>query len=892
MNEGTETQLPCLGRKPRSAIEQNGADISYLHTDVEAFSHDLMNIGNRETHDHNMLGGEVTPGDLSETVNKAPQNGDKFVSFAALKAKTFDNNFKDLEGLRRKTELLYLSERYLHSKLYTPKLEALQRLVEPGKYDNKEESNYGDKQNKLGGGGLFPLPQNLGSQSTHLCDYSGSAAVTDEQGDTKWAVHGNRQDTGVTLARSSSFDGYTSKDPKEKVITVLSSNEIVNGHNKKRISIPRAAYQPLDSGNKATNKVVLKVVGTTHVESPHFDWNNDPVSWLCALENHIEKVINSMELCGPTIVNPDRVFSELESIKPSWMPPELFYLLCIKPVGMDPNEFLELVGEHDIDECSKVLHNFNLVNTNAMGYVLDAENDTIKELMKLNRVHKRLVNEEDIYTRILSKMTDNFNSQVEDLLQTTRQDLRLAAGDTYLQYGRIKNITTWQKGDPVIREKGFSHDKAAKDKMKTLQRMQEVFGEGSHVSLDASVDEAKYIYYMKLLQDMEDSERDELQQQLVRDRTQALAEYSLMEPPFKPDNCLVWKTIGVSCKSIIWKMYNTTDCIPVIYKMRLLNHVEPEEMELLKMGYERVVKTIKQMTLKLSDKRQIKFATGTDVKEDCVVERMDFIRDIPVSELIEKTNLMTQTERCSQAQVIIREIIKLLYQLQGIDFVLPLKSSRLYISSGGITLSAGVPQSLLGKDARDILQKHEYTTIASMLWGKKIDWYLPPEANGDVAFTRDPLYVSKAHTWMIGKILYEATCQTPITRLSLDTTQIELLEDCATQEFLTMCLDECTETRPTVEELLRHPYMKKHKLNYGTFGPIDVGKAQCAVEILGDIETIVLNKINRTEKGVADYEQNENWDALVGESSEEDLCPLGSNYTYNFPNYRPVDVKK
>lgn len=77
------------------------------------------------------------------------------------------------------------------------------------------------------------------------------------------------------------------------------------------------------------------------------------------------------------------------------------------------------------------------------------------------------------------------------------------------------------------------------------------------------------------------------------------------------------------------------------------------------------------------------------------------------------------------------------------------------------------------------------------------------------------------------------------------------------------------------------------------------------MEILGDIETIVLNKINRTEKGVADYEQNEKWDAMLCESSgsltclrrnictEEDLRPLGNKYTYNFPNYdRAIGFKK
>lgn len=902
MHNGRDIPVSTSSDEGRHTKEMEDDDSPSINIEIDAYSHDLSNLGNKDSHDNNILEEDVGSPESMEAPQRKQTNTGRLFGFASLKTKTFDNNFKDLEGLKRKSELLYLSERYLHSKLYTPKLEALQRLVEPGKCISRTESNFVERIYRVD-----RAPQIATGETSSDVEYPSKSRSDDSQrdkyanfdveidiSDTDWDKHDSNKEEGYAdRTKYNIVSADTTKQSKESVITVVTSSSVVNGHQKKRIAIPKAAYQPLHDGGKPTNKVVLKVVGNAKAENPHFEWSNDPIRWLYALENHLENVINTMELCGNAIVSPNQVIEQLECIKPEWMPPEVFYLMCLKPVGMDPNEFLELIQDYDIDECYKVLHNFNLVNTNAMGYVLDAENETIMELIKLNKIHKRFLNEEDIYTRILSKMTENFNSQVEDLLQTTRQDLRLAAGDTYLQYGCIKNITTWQEGDPVVRENGFSHDKASRDKMKTLQRMQEAFGDGSQVALDANVNEAKYIYYMKLLQDMEDSERDELQQQLARDRTQALAEYSLLEPPFKPDGCLAWKTIGVSCNSIIWKMYNTVDCVSVTYKMRLLNNATSDVAMTIQRAYEAAIRIIERMNINLPDSRQIKFAKGVDVTFACVVERMDLIRDIPVSELIEKPTQMTQGERFAQAQVIVREITKLLYQLQGINFVLPLKSSRVYLSSGGVTLLAGVPRSLINAEARELLKQHEKTTIASLLWTKNIEWYLPPEAQGDMAFTRDTVAVSKAHTWMIGKILYEATCQTPISKVTLDYNKIELCEDEATREFLKLCLDENVNTRPTIEDIIRHPFMKKHRLNYGAFGPIDVGKAQCAVEILGDIETIVLNKINRTEKGVADYEQNEKWDAMLCESSEEDLRPLGNKYTYNFPNYdRAIGFKK
>ncbi|GFE53730.1 kinase domain containing protein, putative [Babesia ovis] len=823
-------------------------------------------------------------------------NADRLLGFASLKTKTFDNNFKDLEGLKRKKELLHLSENYLYSKLYTPKLEALQRLVEPGRYTDQA-------QHRFDTGSLSTATVHSRSPSTskedkgHASSSSSGRTTLSAQAVTTYASQWNQREVERPSSLQNKHTGgelpsLQARGERENLVTLVTSSEVVNGIKKKRITIPKAAYQPLRATENKANKVRLGVVGNAKVEEELSELDGAE-SWLRTIENHIEKLTDSIELCGNTVTNPKEIIEQLEAMRPSWMPEDIFYLYCMKPIGMEPHEFLKCLDTQNIDEFREASQKFNIVNTNAMGYVLDAENETVEELTKLNKVHKRLVNEHDIYTKIHMKMTENFNNQVEDLLQITRQDLRLAAGDTYLQYGSIKNITTWKRGDPVIREKGFCHDKASKDKMKTLQRMQEVFGEGSNVAYDSStVDEAKYIYYMKLLQDMEDSERDELQQQLARDRTQALAEYSVLEPAFKPDGCLAWKAVGVSCKSVIWKMYNTVECVPVIYKLKSLKGASAEVVAKLQKAYEQTFETLKQLEPQFSSNKHIKFANGFEITANCVAERMAFIRDTPVSELVEKMAQMKPAERYVQAQVIVREITKMVNQLQNIDFLLPLKSSRVYFFAGGAKLSAGIPQSVLSIEARQTLKQYENVTIASLLWGKNLEWYLPPEADGEPAFTRDPIAVSKAHVWMIGKILYEATCQTPLSRVALDYNKIELCDDADTREFLKLCLQENVSQRPTVEEIVRHPFMKRHKVNYGALGPVDVGKVQCAVEILGDIETIVLNKINRTEKGVADYEQNDNWDTVLGESDDEDLWPLGNKDAFKFPTDNNIVFKK
>ncbi|ORM39626.1 uncharacterized protein BXIN_0086 [Babesia sp. Xinjiang] len=811
---------------------------------------------------------------------------DRLVGFTALKTETFDNNFKDLEELKRKKELLHLAENYLNSKLYTPKLEALQRLVEPGKYADAVEQRL-----EFGHTADISVPTSVPGDSKESKGYgSSSSRELIKLGAADAPTSGGHRDIqgpddkGDNRYKSSHIQRppVEAKGHTDNVVTLVSSNELINGIKKKRITVPKSAYQPLKVKD-APKKVLLKVVGNAKLDCETYD-RNDPESWLQAIEKHLESLTESVELYGTSIVDPKAVITQLEALRPPWMPPEIFFLFCMKPIGMEPHEFLKIIESHNINECHDAFHKFNIVNTNAMGYVLDAENEAVEELAKLNRMHKRLVNEQDIYTKILSKMTENFNNQVDDLLQITRQDLRLESGDAYLQYGSIKNITTWQKGDPVLREKGFSHDRASKDKMKTLQRMQEIFGDGSNITYESSsADEAKYIYYMKLLQDMEDSEREELQQQVARDRMQALAEYSVMEPTFKPDVCLAWKAVGVSCNSVIWKMYNTVECSPVIYKLRSLEAVDSSTVATLQRAYEQAFDKLKQAEQRLASTK-VKFANGFEIRPDCIVERMVFIRDTPVSELFEKMAQMKAAKRFEQAQVVVREIAKMVYQLQNLDFILPLKSSRIYFFAGGAKLSMGIPQSLLSVGARQALRDHEKTTIASLLWGKKLEWYLPPEAKGDPAFTRDTIAVSKAHVWMIGKILYEGTCQTPLSRVALDREQIELCEDVGTRDFLNLCLSENTSKRPTVEELLKHPFMKRHKVNSGVLGPVDVGKVQCAVEILGDIETIVLNKINRTEKGVADYEQNDNWDTVLGESDEYHPGPLGSKYGGEFPD--------
>lgn len=52
---------------------------------------------------------------------------------------------------------------------------------------------------------------------------------------------------------------------------------------------------------------------------------------------------------------------------------------------------------------------------------------------------------------------------------------------------------------------------------------------------------------------------------------------------------------------------------------------------------------------------------------------------------------------------------------------------------------------------------------------------------------------------------------------------------------------------------------------------MDVPKVRCAVEFLGDIETIVLNKMRKTEKGVADYEQYDEGEIKFVESNGKSL---------------------
>lgn len=153
---------------------------------------------------------------------------------------------------------------------------------------------------------------------------------------------------------------------------------------------------------------------------------------------------------------------------------------------------------------------------------------------------------------------------------------------------------------------------------------------------------------------------------------------------------------------------------------------------------------------------------------------------------------------------------------------------------------------MLGNTLTNFLKEKTVTTIASELWDKPIEWYLPPEANGCVNFTNQTDKISKAHTYMIGKIFQES---------------IGNVEDLHIKSFLNTCLEPNPENRPTLKALKKFHIFKSIHTNYGKLqhnlgliAGLEVPKVKCAVEVFGDVATIVNNKIRKREKGVADYE--------------------------------------
>ncbi|AFZ80432.1 hypothetical protein BEWA_032850 [Theileria equi strain WA] len=849
------------------------------------------------------------------------ENG--LAGFASLKTKTFDNNFRDLHDLKRENELLTLSKRYLYSKLYTPKLEALQKLVEPGAYPGSRvpfgrdvnrnthihSSSTSKAQRKVLGRTTthFTLDPNFMDTSTDTRTEDLEVS-SDFVGDSTSMFKGNvasfedstlapdlsESDTDrmSTKRPSVEFDAFSTLPEKrihtskisqaqkntQNVITLMSNHVNVNGVKKKRVQIPQSAYKRAHTGgDESSNKIVLKLV----------DSEESPKSLAEKIECCLDNIVDSIELYGTEIVNPEIILESLEAIRPQSMDKEVFDLLCLKPIGMSGEEFSNLMSNYGGEEFINQLQNFNAVNTNAMGQVLDPEHEILKELNRLGRIHKKLINEHTYYTNVFARLKENFASQVEDLLQTTRQDLRLEGGYSYLQWGRIKNITSWKQGDPIIREKGFAQDMASKNKIKTLQRMEEAFGSNIKTCVDSPIshipmEEGQYIYFIKSLQDVEEKEQEAFQLQVRRDRLQTIAEFTVAGPPYKPEDCLAWKCIGLSCNSIVWKMYNTAECRPIVYKFRALKESDSRTIETLKKMYNTAFEKIKGLKFKLSKRRQILFSSSVNIKGNMIIEEMPFVNYTPFFLFMEKSMQLNSNEKFAHTQVVVREIVRLVNQIKDLNFILPLKSSRVFVSSGKIVLSAGVPLSILGKEYIDLAGKIAQPTIASLLWGKHINWYLPPEANNNPAYTTDPTLISKAHTWMIGKIIYEATSPTTITRQELDISRIDTCENDVTREFLKICLNVNVDARPTIEELLSFPYMRRIKINYGTLVPTNVPKSRCAVEFMGDLETILLNKIRRTEKGVADYEQQEEVDIKFCDSDDDNLGSLNDIDKYAY----------
>ncbi|XP_954506.1 LOW QUALITY PROTEIN: uncharacterized protein TA19460 [Theileria annulata] len=912
--------------------EESVDNISFPELSVESIASEEL---------RNPVLNKITTCDTIDSPIRLDTSEQKPCGFSSLKTETFDNNFKDIHRLKRKHELLALSKRTLYSKLYTPKLEALQRLVEPGKYLINNHFDYQDKNLSTSSYTNYKgyLPNRLdlnNSESLTKADDIDPLYTFDSRSDTAFAssnrntlsdLNSNfdfldfekitKESREVSFGDAESFnkpqldsfqvetytlnehsprseykDNYKSitkrqesveksdvlektKQQTPNILTLKSCDEYVNGRKKKRVQIPVNAYKSTlssDGSIDKSHKIVLKFV--SH-DSEDFDY--EPKNLLELIEERLESIANSTELYGDKIINPEFIIEQLESLRPPNMDRELFLLLCLKPIGMGYNEYFKIFSENDFAELLNQLYNFNLLNTNAMGYVLDAEYEILKEFNRLGRIHQKLINEDIIYSKILATMQENFMSQAEDLLKTTRQDLRLEVGYSHLRWGRIKNVLSWKPGDPILREKGFVQDMASTIKMKTLQRMEQAFGTQNAASAyspssQLPANEAHYIYYIKTLQSLEETEQEMLQLQVSRDRMQTLSEFSVIGPYHKPENSLPWKCIGLSCNSVVWKMYNTVECTPIVYKFRTLNDITPEEAKKLGHLYNSVLDKLKELKLKVPKKSQILFSNSVKVHKNCVVEQIQFIKHSPFSLLLEKSSQFNSSERLRQTQVVIREVIRMVNYMKDLKFILPLKSSRIYFNNGGVILSGG---SLLGTWGVSLLKKHSVQTIATLLWGKNIEWYfhfngslyLPPESEGDPSYTQDPLMVSKAHTWMIGKLLYESICLSTTNKNELDYSKIELCEHEDTKEFMKICLEQNPDNRPTIEALMALPYLKKVKLNYGTFVPMDVPKVRCAVEFLGDIETIVLNKMRKTEKGVADYEQYDEGEIKFVESN-------------------------
>ncbi|SJK85817.1 conserved Plasmodium protein, unknown function [Babesia microti strain RI] len=733
---------------------------------------------------------------------------DHLTGFSNLKSETFDKNIKFFEGIGKYNELLSISEKYLDSIMLDPRIESLQRFVEP--LCNITSGLHVKLSNQ------FDKPVFDSNTLRLIRNVSIDELSTDNT--MKHPTPNSIIEESIESKRS-----LSKNSAPEQMYRV--STQTTQYSCKKRITIPNDAYDG-DSDKRiflhVTNKESDEQLGTFLSDN------------LEKVEINIDEFIKTCHLEDTKLISPMEFDAFLDHVKPQSLKTDLFNLWCIKPIGMQPSDYLEILLSDD-DVYTRLL-TYIKDEMNSMGHILDREKQVLSTLKHLSHVYDKFDKEEKLYFNILEKMKHNFYKQCTDVLQCTRQDLRLSIGHGYVQWGRIRNVIDWKPGDKIIREQGFAQELDERNRKKLRNSIRDIFGEEPiNYRYTNVLLEGQHMYYKKALNDSTDQEMEWKRLQLSRDRQQVLAEFSSIVPIYCPENCIPWKCVGVSKNNVIWKMFNTYECKPVIVKYRNLKPHPKCIYDSYLAKSKSVLKTLERKFRNVQ--RNVVFDIKCEINENKLIKITPYINDCTLSNIIENSNFGSP-DLIKKVKVIIYQLICVIANLE-LKFILPLKSSKIYFLSGRVILDVGIPPALLGNTLTNFLKEKTVTTIASELWDKPIEWYLPPEANGCVNFTNQTDKISKAHTYMIGKIFQES---------------IGNVEDLHIKSFLNTCLEPNPENRPTLKALKKFHIFKSIHTNYGLIAGLEVPKVKCAVEVFGDVATIVNNKIRKREKGVADYE--------------------------------------
>eukprot|EP00922_Rhytidocystis_sp_ex-Travisia-forbesii_P047188 GHVS01070306.1.p1 GENE.GHVS01070306.1~~GHVS01070306.1.p1 ORF type:complete len:298 (+),score=29.77 GHVS01070306.1:162-1055(+) len=195
---------------------------------------------------------------------------------------------------------------------------------------------------------------------------------------------------------------------------------------------------------------------------------------------------------------------------------------------------------------------------------------------------------------------------------------------------------------------------------------------------------------------------------------------------------------------------------------------------------------------------KVVFAKHVSHQGGVLVELTDvMLPGLDLATYLNQVGAMNGGDSLQDAAWITGELIEAIMRLGELRYILSVARRRCH-------------SAILGKE-----------TIASALWSEDRNDYHPPEYFakkqgggggiqhcGTAASASSPSLVSKAHTWMIGQVVYRMTCA-PDTRETVEEPRLDLCVDENQRDFLKVCLVQVAD-RLELRELKKHIFLHKH----------------------------------------------------------------------------------